>query len=187
MSQMNGPGGPGAPGAGATPVCANCGAPDAGEFVICQYCKQAVSAEAARAAIPCPNPQCRAQCRWGKQKCGQCQGWIVVSCVFCGSISPHNISNCLRCNEAFAGAAQRKAQMEYQRQQHQNLQQANVWGGVAASFLGAAAGVAVSNSYGHSYNSCTSYDSCSSSSSVDAFDSSGVSDDTGFDFGGGDD
>lgn len=178
MSQWNGPGGPPA---GPPPTCANCGAPDQGELVICRYCKQAVSAEAARTAIPCPNPQCRTLCRWGKQKCAECQAWLVVSCVFCGAISPHNISSCLRCNEAFAGAAQRKAQMEQQRQHQQNMQDASVWGNVAASFLGAAAGVAVSHSW-HSHDGCSSHDSCSSSSS-DAFDISGVSDDTGFDFG----
>ncbi len=137
-----------------------------------------------RTAIPCPNPQCRTQCRWGKQKCVQCQAWLVVSCIFCGAISPHNISNCMRCNEAFAGAAQRKMQMQQQQQHQQNMQSANVWGGVAASFLGAAAGSAVSHSWGHSYNSCSSYDSCSSSvDSVDTFDVSGVSDDSSFDFG----
>ena len=97
MSQVSGP--------GPTASCAACGAPDDGEFVNCRYCKHAVSAEALARAIPCPNPACRIACRWGKQKCAACQAWIVVSCVFCGSISPHNISNCLCCNEAFAGAA----------------------------------------------------------------------------------
>jgi hypothetical protein len=151
--------------------------------VICRFCKQAVSAEASRSAIPCPNPQCRTQCRWGKQKCAQCQAWIVVSCVFCGAISPHNISNCLRCNEAFAGAAQRKAQQQQHQQQQQNMQQVGVWGNVAASFLGAAAGVAVSHSL-TSHDGCSSYDSCSAPASVDTFDISGVADDTDFDFGG---
>lgn len=157
-------------------TCNSCGAPDNGEFVTCKYCKQAVSADAQRTAIPCPNQQCRTLCRWGKQKCGQCQAWLVVSCVFCGSLSPHNISNCMQCNEAFAGAAQRKAAMQQQQQHHQNMQQANVWGGVAAAFAGAAVGSALSH---RSYH----YDSCSSSSS-DSFDISGVSDDSGFDFGG---
>lgn len=174
MGQMQGPGG--------APTCASCGAPDAGDFVMCRFCRQAVSAEAARTAIPCPNQQCRMLCRWGKQKCGQCQAWLVVSCVFCGSLSPHNISNCLRCNEAFAGAPQRKQQMEMHRQQQLNQQNANMWGGVAASFLGAAAGAAIGGSF-HSHDGCSSYDSCSSAS-VDTFDISGVAD--GFDFGGDD-
>jgi hypothetical protein len=158
-------------------TCNTCGAPDNGEFVTCKYCKQAVSAEAQRTAIPCPNQSCRMACRWGKQKCGQCQTWLVVSCVFCGSLSPHNISNCMQCNEAFAGAVQRKAAMQQQQQHHQNMQQANVWGNVAAAFAGAAVGSAISH---HSHD----YDSCSSSSSSDTFDISGVSDDSGFDFGG---
>jgi hypothetical protein len=110
----------------------------------------------------------------------QCQAWLVVSCVFCGAISPHNISNCLRCNEAFAGAAQRKQQMEQHRMHQQNMQNAAVWGNVAASFLGAAAGVAVAHSW-HSHDGCSSHDSCSSSS--DDFDFSDVSDGTDFDFG----
>jgi hypothetical protein len=115
-------------------------------------------------------------CRWGKQKCGQCQAWLIVSCVFCGAVSPHNVSNCMRCNEAFAGAAQRKAMMEQQRQQQVQVQQVNAWGGVAASFLGAAAGVAIGGAFS-SDNGC---------SSADTFDISGVSDDTSFDFGGDD-
>jgi hypothetical protein len=184
MSQMNPPGQgggpPGGAGGGSSATCASCGAPDAGDLVMCRFCRQAVSAEALRLAIPCPNPQCRTQNRWGKQKCAQCQAWIVVSCVFCGSISPHNISNCMQCNEAFAGAAQRKASMQQQQQQQQRAQQVNQWGGVAASFLGAAAGAAIGGSFGHSH------DSCSSPDSVDTFDISGVSDDTGFDFGGDD-
>jgi hypothetical protein len=66
------------------------------------------------------------------------------------------------------------------------MEQAGVWGNVAASFLGAAAGVAVSSSLGHSHDGCSSYDSCSSPDSVDTYDDSDVSDDTGFDFGGDD-
>jgi hypothetical protein len=175
MSHTNGPGRtPGGP----SPTCTNCGAPDSGELVICKFCKQPVSAEAARTAIPCPNPQCRTLNRWGKQKCGHCQAWIVVSCVFCGAISPHNISNCMHCNEAFAGSAQRKAQIEQQREQQQNMQSASIWGNVAASFLGAAAGSAVSQSW-HAHDGCSSYEGCSSPA-IDSFD---TADDSGFDFG----
>jgi hypothetical protein len=175
MSQMGGPGTPG----GVALSCANCGAPDAGELVICRFCQQPVSAEAQRTAIPCPNPQCRTLCRWGKQKCPQCQAWIVVSCVFCGAISPHSAPNCLSCNEAFAGAPQRKAQMERERMQGQHAQQASVWGGVAASFLGAAAGSVIGEALS-SHDGCSSYSTCSTD---DVDDVSDVSDDTGFDFG----
>ena len=164
-------------------MCASCGAPDNGEHVICRFCRQAVSAEVARHAIPCGH--CRTQNRWGRQKCIQCQHWIVVSCVFCGALSPHHVSNCMRCNEALAGAAQRKQQQDHQRSHQQQMQSVGVWGTVAAAFAGAAVGSAVSHSWGHSsYDSCSSsYDSCSAPS-VDTFDFGGVSDDTGFDFGG---
>jgi hypothetical protein len=149
-------------------ACASCGAPDSGEFVFCKFCKSPYNAEAARTAIPCPS--CKTACRWGKQKCGACQAWLVVSCVFCGSLSPHNVSNCLQCNEAFAGAPQRKAQMDQQRQHSQQMQDVGVWGNVAAAFAGAAAGSVVSHSWDHH-----SY----SSSSYTDYDNSNVSDDSG--------
>jgi hypothetical protein len=64
----------------------------------------------------------------------------VVQCVFCGAISPHTMSACMGCNEAFAGAPERKAAREAQVQSQQNVQTAVAVGGVAASFLGAMAG-----------------------------------------------
>ncbi len=162
--------------------CAACGAPDDGEFVSCRYCKQAVSAEALARAIPCPNPACRTACRWGKQKCAACQAWIVVSCVFCGSISPHNISNCLGCNEAFAGAQQRKAAAQQQQQQQQNMQAVGTWGGVAAAFAGAAVGASIGSHHHNGYYHSNSSDYSPPSSND--FDVSNVVDDIG-DVGGG--
>jgi len=168
-------------GGGASPTCAACGAPDNGELVMCRFCKQAVSAEALRSAIPCPNQACRTACRWGKQKCGACQAWLVVSCVFCGSLSPHNISNCLHCKEAFAGAPQRKAAMQQQQQHQQNMQAVGTWGHVAAAFAGAAVGSAVS----HAAYSSSDYDSdYSPPSSADNYDVSDVIEDAA-DIGGG--
>ena len=170
MSQTTGP----------TATCGSCGAPDDGEFVNCKYCKRAVSAEALAKAIPCPNPACRMACRWGKQKCAACQAWIIVSCVFCGSLSPHNCSNCLRCNEAFAGAPQRKQAMQQQQQHHQNQQNIGMWGGVAAAFAGAAVGGAIGSHHGGHYSDSSDY----SPSSSNDYDVSNVVDDVG-DFGGG--
>lgn len=173
MSQTTGP----------TATCANCGAPDDGEFVNCRYCKHAVSAEALAKAIPCPNPACRTACRWGKQKCAACQSWIIVSCVFCGSLSPHNCSNCLRCNEAFAGAPQRKAAMQQQQQHQQQMQNVSAWGGVAAAFAGAAVGSSLGGHHhchdGGYYSDSSDYSPPSSND----FDTSNVFDDGG-DFGG---
>ena len=168
-------------GPGPTASCAACGAPDDGEFVNCRYCRHAVSAEALARAIPCPNPACRIACRWGKQKCAACQAWIVVSCVFCGSISPHNISNCLCCNEAFAGAAERKAGMQQQQQHQQNMQAVGTWGGVAAAFAGAAVGASVGSHHhgGYYYSNSNEYYSPPSSNDYDV---SNVVDDIGDSF-----
>jgi hypothetical protein len=141
MSQPNGP----------TATCGSCGAPDDGELVNCKYCTRAVSAEALARAIPCPNPACRAACRWGKQKCAACQAWIVVSCVFCGAISPHSCSSCLRCNEGFAGAVQRKQQQQQQQQHQQNMQAVGTWGQVAAVFAGAAVGGVLASHHDSGY------------------------------------
>ena len=164
MSQTSGP----------TANCAACGAPDDGQLVHCRYCQQAVSAEALAKAIPCPNPACRTACRWGKQKCAACQAWIVVSCVFCGAISPHNISNCLQCNEAFAGAMQRKQAMQQQQQHQQQMQDVGTWGSVAAAFAGAAVGASLASSSYSYESSSTDY-----SPPSDDFDTSNVSDDSG--------
>jgi hypothetical protein len=173
MSQTTGP----------TATCASCGAPDDGEFVSCKYCKRAVSAEALAKAIPCPNPACKTACRWGKQKCAACQAWIVVSCIFCGSISPHNCSNCLRCNEAFAGAPQRKAAMQQQQQHQQSMQAVGTWGNVAAVFAGAAIGASLGSHQHDSYSYSSSSDDYSPPSSND-YDVSNVVEDIG-DIGGG--
>ena len=114
-------------------------------------------------------------CRWGKQKCGACQAWIVVSCVFCGAISPHSISNCLRCNEGFAGAQQRKQAMQQQQQHQQSMQAVGTWGHVAAAFAGAAVGASIgSHDHGGYYSS--SDDAYSPPSSND-FDASNVVED----------
>lgn len=137
--------------------CMACGAPDDGESVLCKYCQRAVSPEAQASAIPCP--RCRTLCRWGKQKCASCQTWIVVACVFCGAISPHNQQACLACHETFAGAVERKQQRAQQQSHQQSMQTFGAVGNIAASFLGAAAGAAVGShdwggggrggSYGH--------------------------------------
>ena len=154
--------------AGGAAICASCGAPDDGELVFCKYCKAPYSAEAARTAVPCPS--CRTACRWGKQKCVVCGAWLVVSCVFCGALSPHNVSNCLSCNEAFAGAPQRKAAMEQQRQHQQQMQDVGTWGSVAAAFAGGIVAAEIGSVGSSSSSSSSSFD-------LATFDASNVSDD----------
>ena len=180
--------------------CASCGAPDDGESVICKYCQRPISQEAQAHAIPCP--KCRVPNRWGKQQCSACQTWIVVACVFCGAISPHNQQACMACREPFAGAVERKAQRQQQHAHQQSMQTLGTVGNIAASFLGAAAGAHFGSSYGHhsswSSESHTWSDSTSSDgppvgewSGSSDYDSGSSSFDTGssggdFDFGGGD-
>src|SRR5216684_3478482 len=94
------------------PVCSTCGAPDNGQDVLCKFCERPYSAEIQASAIPCG--QCRLLNRWGRQQCLQCSAWIVVSCVFCGALSPHTLAACMACHEAFAGAQERKTQRAYQ-------------------------------------------------------------------------
>lgn len=130
-------------------TCENCGAPAQPGVLKCFYCSRPVSAELAKHAIPCP--KCKEPNLWGAQRCVRCQDWIVVQCVFCGGISPHNQTACLNCKEPFAGAPERKARMDAERaaqqqreiqheQHHQNIETAAVVGSVAASFLGGVAG-----------------------------------------------
>jgi hypothetical protein len=134
-----------------TPICPNCGAPEVGELVHCRFCSQPYSKEVLASAIPCP--RCALACRWGQQKCARCQTWIVVSCVFCGALSPHNQSACLACREPFQGAAERKRQREQHAQHQQHVQTVNAYGGVAAPFLGAVAGgVAGAALFGHGHH-----------------------------------
>jgi hypothetical protein len=129
-------------------LCANCGAPRAAGFAACKFCKTPFVADTQTQAIPCP--RCNTLNELGAQRCVSCQAWVVVQCVFCHALSPHNLPACSRCGEAFAGAPQRFA--ERQRDQHlqQGLSIATQVGGVAASFLGAAVGAGLfshSNEY----------------------------------------
>jgi hypothetical protein len=50
--------------------CEICGAPDDGTRVMCAYCGQAVSAQAAQSAVPCPS--CQTRNRAGQQACIHC-------------------------------------------------------------------------------------------------------------------
>jgi hypothetical protein len=128
-------------------LCPNCCAPRVAGYAECKYCKTPFVQNTQTGAIPCP--QCQTLNEMGAQRCAKCQAWVVVQCVFCHALSPHNVPGCLKCGEAFAGAPQRLA--ERQRQQHlqQGLQVAGAVGNVAASFLGAAAGAGMFSHHEH--------------------------------------
>ena len=111
-------------------ACASCGAPDDGNEVLCKFCQNPVSAQVQASAIACG--QCNHPNRWGRQQCSRCNAWIVVQCVFCGSLSPRTMSACMQCHEAFAGSLERKQQRESQQQ----VQQAEEVLGTVAAIAG---------------------------------------------------
>jgi len=119
-------------------LCTNCGAPRAAGYAACKFCKTPFVANTQTNAIPCP--RCATLNEMGAQKCVQCQTWVVVQCVFCHALSPHNAPACLHCSEAFAGAPERFAARQSQQRLATGLNIAGTVGNVAASFLGAAAG-----------------------------------------------
>ena len=126
--------------------CNRCGAPRVTGYAACKFCKTPYECDPDKPAIPCP--RCATLSEWGTQKCVACQAWIVVKCVFCGALSPHNTPQCLKCNEAFAGAPERLRQRQEAASRQQTMQVVGQVGSVAATFLGAAAGAAVGGSWG---------------------------------------
>jgi hypothetical protein len=137
-------------------LCNHCGAPRMAGYAACKYCKTpfphvgSMHGDPQTNAIPCP--RCNTLNEAGVQKCVQCQTWLVVQCVFCHALSPHNAPACLRCGEAFAGAPQRFAERQQQQRLQQGLNIAGQVGNVAASFLGAAAAAGVfSGHHEHHY------------------------------------
>ncbi len=124
-------------------LCSNCGAPRAVGYAACKYCKTPFVKDTQTDAIPCP--RCNTLNEMGAQKCVQCQAWVVVQCVFCHALSPHNVPACAKCGEAFAGAPQRFAERQRSQQLQTGLEIAGTVGNVAASFLGAAAGAGLFN------------------------------------------
>ena len=161
-------------------LCTNCGAPRAAGYAACKFCKTPFVANTQTSAIPCPS--CNTLNEMGAQRCVQCQTWIVVQCVFCHALSPHNVPGCLKCGEAFAGAPERFAEMQRAQHLQQGLSIAGTVGNVAASFLGAAIGAGAfsgGDGYEHHHHR---YEQTNESSGGGFFDSllgSGSSDDSG--------
>jgi hypothetical protein len=119
-------------------LCGNCCAPRQAGYAACKYCKTPFVQNAQTQAIPCA--KCGTLNEMGAQKCVQCQTWIVVQCIFCHGLSPHNAAACVRCNEPFAGAPERFQQRQQQVASQRNMQMVGTVGTVAASLVGAAAG-----------------------------------------------
>lgn len=160
-----------------TPDCPKCGAPQRAGFVICPFCKNAYSPEVLKHAIPCK--ACNELSAWGQMRCVRCNQWLIVQCVFCNNVSPHNVSACLSCGEAFAGSVERKAQRDAElrrrREQadaQQRMQAVGTYGGVAASFVGSFAGALLSEAAGDALSEAGSswFEGDGSEASFDAGD-----------------
>jgi hypothetical protein len=128
-------------------ACKHCGAPRVTGYAACKFCKTPFVTNTQTNAIPCP--RCNILNEMGAQRCVQCQAWVIVQCVFCHALSPHNVPACQHCGEAFAGAPQRFAERQKQESLQKGLQIAGTVGNVAASFLGAAAGAGLFSSQEH--------------------------------------
>ncbi len=116
--------------------------------MVCEFCRHPYSAEALRSAIPCPG--CRELNVWGATRCFKDEAWLVIQCLFCGNVSPHNQSGCLACGEAFMGMRERKAARDAQIQEQKTAKAVQVWGGVGASFLGSMVSGMVVHGVSHS-------------------------------------
>lgn len=140
-----------------TPDCPRCGAPQKHGYVMCPFCRAPYSEQAARHAIACK--RCSELSAWGQTKCARCQAWIVVQCQFCGNLSPHSVSGCLSCGEAFQGMTERKAAREAEASRQRRLQAVGAWGPVGASFLGSMAGAYIGSGPTHRHHHGGSSDS----------------------------
>ncbi len=123
------------------PACGQCGAPRDVGVLACRFCRLPYSADAARDGVPCPN--CGLLHERDAQKCSSCATWLIVQCVFCGTLSPHRDANCSKCREAFVGSAERLALKRQEQESQRQLEMASNVGGVAASVLGAIAGTGI--------------------------------------------
>jgi hypothetical protein len=123
------------------PSCNHCGAPRDAGVLVCRFCRSPHSRDAAEKGVPCPN--CGLLHERSAQKCAACATWLVVQCVFCGTLSPHRDTNCSKCREQFAGSAERLAQKRQEQESRRQLELASNVGGVAVSVLGAIAGTGI--------------------------------------------
>ncbi len=154
-------------------ACPNCTAPREAGLVVCRFCNTPLVDDVQGEAVRCP--QCSAYSDIRATNCVKCKAWVVVKCIFCGGLSPHHLAACAQCHETFLGAAERWQQRKEQADSAQRMQMISSVGGVAAAFLGAAAGVALSDVGGSvsagKHHRRHRHDDSSSSSWTDVFSS----------------
>lgn len=127
-----------------TEACPNCTAPREAGAVVCKFCKTPLVRDIQAEAVQCP--QCKEYSDIRATNCVKCKACVVVKCIFCGGLSPHHYPACAHCREVFSGAAERWQARKDAAESQQRMQMLSGVGSVAAAFLGAAAGVALTDS-----------------------------------------
>jgi len=155
-------------------TCPNCTAPREAGLVTCKFCNTPFVRDVATEAVQCS--QCGTYSDIRMTNCVKCKAWVVVKCIFCGAVSPHHYPACVNCREPFAGAAERWQARQDAATSQERMQLLSSVGGVAAAFLGAAAGAALTGNtsftagkHGHRHRHHHDDDSSSSGSWTDVF------------------
>lgn len=117
-------------------LCDNCGAPYEAGLASCAFCDMPIVGRSV--GVRCP--ECSELNTADRRSCAVCNHAFTKGCVFCGGVAFLTATACPRCNEAFQGAEQRKAQREAQAKQQQQMQIAQQGLGAVASFATSAAG-----------------------------------------------
>jgi hypothetical protein len=134
--------------------CENCGAPFEEGLASCAYCDMPIVGRSA--GVRCPD--CAELNTADRRACAQCGRAFTKGCVFCGKVAFLTATACPGCNEAFAGAEQRKAQRDQQQKQQQQMQLVSqgigavtsaVTSQAGQSLLGSLVGAATHQGSGH--------------------------------------
>jgi hypothetical protein len=125
--------------AGPDTHCDNCGAPHQDGLAACAFCDFPIVGRSS--GIRCPS--CSEISTADRRSCAQCSTPFTKGCVFCGRVAFLTATACPGCNEAFAGAEQRKKQQEEAAKQQQVMgiaqQGIAMLGAVAMSDVGRSA------------------------------------------------
>ncbi|MFO0682967.1 MAG: hypothetical protein U0234_13005 [Sandaracinus sp.] len=119
--------------------CDNCGAPYEDGLASCAFCDMPIVGRSA--GVRCP--ACSELNTADRRACAMCGAAFTKGCVFCGRVAFLTATACPGCNEAFAGAEQRKSQREAQAKQQQQMQLAQQGLSAVTGFAASQAGQAL--------------------------------------------
>ncbi len=119
--------------------CDNCGAPHEDGLASCAFCDMPIVGRSS--GVRCP--ACSELNTADRRACAMCGAAFTKGCVFCGRVAFLTATACPGCNEAFAGAEQRKSQREAQAKQQQQMQLAQQGLSAVTGFAASQAGQAL--------------------------------------------